>query len=173
MRGEPGLPLKSGGVSDQRSACFDIWLHWSNAVRAIVRCRAAGASSGVLVLMNRFRQSRALAFVQPVPVSAATTDPEIIIYRFPGVKDDLGTQVATVFHCTNFSGVTETIRFVTRNFEEACSKITLFPSFTLGPGRQSRTPLLPMVMILIWQRAIFLRALRQLPPPRRTSSARR
>ena len=59
----------------------------------------------------------ALAFVQPA--DAATTDPEIIIYRFPGVFDDgfgsfAGT--ATSFHCTNFSGVTETLRFVTRGF---------------------------------------------------------
>ena len=54
------------------------------------------------------------------PASAATTDPEVIIYRFPGVRDDGGALtvgVATVFHCTNFSGVTETIRFVTRDFD--------------------------------------------------------
>jgi hypothetical protein len=50
------------------------------------------------------------AFVQPA--SAATTDPEVIIYRFPGVFDD--GRNATSFHCTNFSGATETIRFVTR-----------------------------------------------------------
>src|SRR5262245_52594046 len=57
----------------------------------------------------------ALAFVQPV--QAATTDPEVIIYRFPGVFDDgsaTGLGTATVFHCTNVSGVNETIRFVTR-----------------------------------------------------------
>src|SRR3954452_19091577 len=57
----------------------------------------------------------ALAFVQPA--QAATTDPEVIIYRFPGVFDDgssAGVGTATVFHCTNFSGVTETIRLVTR-----------------------------------------------------------
>jgi len=52
------------------------------------------------------------------PVQAAVGDPEVIIYRFPGVRDDGGgtnAGEATVFHCTNFSGVTETIRFVTRN----------------------------------------------------------
>ena len=52
------------------------------------------------------------------PASAVFTDPEVIIYRFPGVKDDGGpnfTGVATVFHCTNFSGTQETMRFVTRN----------------------------------------------------------
>ena len=57
----------------------------------------------------------AFAFVQPA--QAAQTDPEVIIYRFPGVRDDggaIGVGVATVFHCTNFSGVTENIRFVTR-----------------------------------------------------------
>jgi hypothetical protein len=43
---------------------------------------------------------------------------EIILYRFPGVFDNgsIGTAgVATSFHCTNFSGVTETIRIVVRN----------------------------------------------------------
>jgi hypothetical protein len=57
----------------------------------------------------------ALASVQPA--QAATSDPEIIIYRFPGVRDDGGASfvgVATVFHCTNFSGVPENIRFVSR-----------------------------------------------------------
>ena len=60
-----------------------------------------------------------LAFVLPAPASAASGDPEQIIYRFPGVLDNGGaavTGVATVFHCTNFSGVTETLRFVVRNF---------------------------------------------------------
>jgi hypothetical protein len=56
------------------------------------------------------------AFVQPA--SAATSDPEVIIYRFPGVRDDggvAGVGLATVFHCTNFSGTSETLRFVTRD----------------------------------------------------------
>src|SRR5262249_22629115 len=59
-----------------------------------------------------------LAFVQLTPALAATTDPEVLIYRFPGVRDDGGGDnagVATVFHCTNFSGVTEHIRWVTRD----------------------------------------------------------
>jgi hypothetical protein len=46
----------------------------------------------------------AFAFVQPA--QAATTDPEVIIYRFPGVTDSGGadlTGVATSFHCTNFT----------------------------------------------------------------------
>src|SRR4051812_34492839 len=62
--------------------------------------------------------SAALAIGMAAPVSAATTDPEVIIYRFPSVRDDGGganAGVATVFHCTNFSGVTENIRLVTRN----------------------------------------------------------
>jgi hypothetical protein len=62
--------------------------------------------------------SAAFAFVQAIPASAGVNDPEIIIYRFPGVKDSGSADlagVATVFHCTNFSGVTENVRFVTRN----------------------------------------------------------
>ena len=64
----------------------------------------------------------ALAFVQWTPADAATTDPEVIIYRVPGVLDNGGgggAGTATVFHCTNFSGVSETLRFVTRNFDGA------------------------------------------------------
>jgi hypothetical protein len=64
--------------------------------------------------------SAAVAIGMVVPASAAQTDPEVIIYRFPGVRDNNGasnTGLATVFHCTNFSGVTENIRFVTRDFE--------------------------------------------------------
>jgi len=60
----------------------------------------------------------ALTFVQPTPASAAPTDPEVLIYRFPGVLDDgaaLNVGTATVFHCTNFSGAVETMRLVTRN----------------------------------------------------------
>jgi hypothetical protein len=58
-----------------------------------------------------------LAFVLPVAAEAGVNDPEIIIYRFPGVRDqgDDNLGIATVFHCTNFSGATENIRFVTRN----------------------------------------------------------
>jgi hypothetical protein len=59
----------------------------------------------------------AFAFVQPA--EAAQSDPEVIIYRFAGVRDDGGTTntgVVTAFHCTNFSGATENIRFVTRTF---------------------------------------------------------
>ena len=59
----------------------------------------------------------ALTFIQPA--QAAQSDAEIIIYRFPGVFDNGGginLGVATAFHCTNFSGDMENIRFVTRQF---------------------------------------------------------
>jgi hypothetical protein len=52
------------------------------------------------------------------PVLAGIGDPEVIIYRFPGVRDNGGadnTGVATAFHCTNFSGSPEIIRYVTRS----------------------------------------------------------
>src|SRR5262245_15329916 len=64
----------------------------------------------------------ALASVQPTPASAGVNDPEVIIYRFPGVRDDGSgpfAGVATVFHCTNFSGATENMRFVTRDSSAA------------------------------------------------------
>jgi len=59
-----------------------------------------------------------LAFVQAAPANAGVNDPEVVIYRFPGTADNggaSGTGFATVFHCTNFSGVTEVIRFVMRD----------------------------------------------------------
>jgi hypothetical protein len=52
------------------------------------------------------------------PVQAAIGDPEVILYRFPGITGSSGADnvgVATLFHCTNFSDVTENIRFVTRD----------------------------------------------------------
>jgi hypothetical protein len=61
--------------------------------------------------------SAALAIAMAAPVSAATSDPEVVIYRFPGVRDDgsgPNSGLATVFSCTNFSGATDTIRFVPR-----------------------------------------------------------
>jgi len=61
----------------------------------------------------------AIATGLSAPASAAQSDPEVIIYRFPGVRDSgtgANTGVATAFHCTNFSGVTEIIRFATRDF---------------------------------------------------------
>src|SRR5262249_41117331 len=62
--------------------------------------------------------SAALVIAMAAPASAVITDPEVIIYRFPGVLDDnagafAGT--ATAFHCTNFSGATESIRIVVRD----------------------------------------------------------
>ena len=62
------------------------------------------------------------AFVCPAPADAGQFDPEVIIYRFPGVKDDGGANlvgVATVINCTNFSGATEVIRYVVRDDESA------------------------------------------------------
>jgi|SRR5262249_4282865 len=59
----------------------------------------------------------AAAFVRAEPVQSGILDPEVLIYRFPGVIDDGGTSVvgvATMFYCTNFSGNSDNIRLVTR-----------------------------------------------------------
>src|SRR4051812_43435354 len=63
------------------------------------------------------------------PASAATTDPEVIIYRFPGVVDKAGVNAgeATVFHCTNFSGMTENVRIVIRIDDGQLVANWLFP----------------------------------------------
>src|SRR5262249_52226144 len=62
--------------------------------------------------------SAAVAIGTAAPASAGVNDPEVIIYRFPSVRDNGGTDntgVATVFSCTNFSGAQEQIRLVTRS----------------------------------------------------------
>jgi hypothetical protein len=59
----------------------------------------------------------AAAFACAEPVQAGVNDPEKIIYRGSGVVDSGGGDFngnATAFHCTNFSGVNENIRFVVR-----------------------------------------------------------
>jgi len=60
----------------------------------------------------------AAAFACAEPVQAGINDPEVLIYRGAGVLDTGGaafTGDATAFHCTNFSGTLENIRFVIRN----------------------------------------------------------
>jgi len=74
--------------------------------------------------------SAALAFGMAAPASAGVNDPEVIIYRFAGVVDDgggLNTGVATVFSCTNFSGATENVRFVTRDWDGKLVSNNVFP----------------------------------------------
>src|SRR5215510_2424987 len=59
----------------------------------------------------------AAALACAAPVQAGVNDPEKIIYRGSGVLDNGGNDfdgLATAFHCTNFSGVNENIRFVIR-----------------------------------------------------------
>ena len=60
----------------------------------------------------------AIAVGLSAPASAGLNDPEIIVYRFTGVRDDGGAQgvgIAAAFECTNFSGANENLRFVTRD----------------------------------------------------------
>jgi hypothetical protein len=64
-----------------------------------------------------------------LPAQAAQTDPELLIYRASGVIDDGSGSfagVATAFHCTPVSGVTENIRFVVRNVSGGIVANTLF-----------------------------------------------
>ena len=73
--------------------------------------------------------SAALAIGMAGPAVAGVNDPEIIIYRFPGVFDDGSTTqvgTATAFHCTNFSGVLENVRIVTRGSGGGLLKNFLF-----------------------------------------------
>jgi len=76
----------------------------------------------------------AAALVCADPAQAAVNDPEVIIYRFPGVRaagpDNTGVQ--TSFHCTNFSGLIENIRFVTRDSSSALKSNFIVPIVHLG-----------------------------------------
>ena len=64
------------------------------------------------------------------PARGALGDAEVIIYRFPGVLnngDTDNTGIATAFHCTNFSGVTETFRIVVRAADGTLKANAAFP----------------------------------------------
>src|SRR5215217_4157295 len=54
--------------------------------------------------------------------AGATTDPQVQIYRFTGLRDDNAgpnAGVAAVIHCSNFSGASEIIRVQVRNYDAA------------------------------------------------------
>jgi hypothetical protein len=95
------------------------------------RTCATATESGYRSIVGAFRPSKerimkkiqsvlvsaTLAIGLAAPAFAGLNDPEVIIYRFPGVRETGGAEfsgTSTVFHCTNFSGATETLRFVTR-----------------------------------------------------------
>ena len=65
--------------------------------------------------MHSMIAALALTLVLPAPADTATTDPEVIIYRFPGVTDNGQVGFLGVATATNFSGVDENVRFVTRH----------------------------------------------------------
>src|SRR5262245_15942001 len=97
-------------------------------VTAIDKMRRNGGT--VMKTIQPFVVFAALAFAMAAPTSAAQSDPEVIIYRFPGVRDDgavASTGVATVFHCVSFSGVSETLRFATRDSKGKLLQNDAFP----------------------------------------------
>src|SRR5262245_28268687 len=90
----------------------------------------------------------ALSFVQPAPASAAQGDPEVIIYRGSGVLDTGGGDivgVGTAFHCTNFSGVNENVRFVIRSQGGAIAANQVLPV----PHLNTATALTKVALIYI------------------------
>jgi hypothetical protein len=80
------------------------------------------AIAGIGFVLPAQAQDRTLEPAQSVMEPALPRDAggaEVVLYRFPGVFDSghvTATGVATAFHCTNFSGATEIIRIVIRNF---------------------------------------------------------
>src|SRR5262249_23756830 len=85
----------------------------------------------------------ALAVGTAAPAVGGGLDPEVIIYRFAGVRDSGSADnagVATVFHCTNFSNDIQNIRFVTRQsngnlLQNTFSSVAIFGSVTLSTHR--------------------------------------
>ena len=86
--------------------------------------------------MSAIRSTTAIAAIAGLslaailPAAAATTDTEVLIYRFPGVLDDGSAGqagVATSIHCTNFSGAVENVRIVVRNFDGTIKANVSFP----------------------------------------------
>jgi hypothetical protein len=69
---------------------------------------------------------------------AGTADPLLLVYVFPGARDNgggAGTGVATSIHCFSYSGVTEKLQYVALNFDSS-----LKASLTLNIGsQQTRT----------------------------------
>ena len=85
-----------------------------SSYRSIVGHFGPGTMERIMKKISLAVVSAALAAGMAAPASAGVNDPEVIIYRFPGVRDLGGGSAATVFACTNFSGVTEVLRFATR-----------------------------------------------------------
>jgi hypothetical protein len=105
---------------------------------------ASRKEEGVMKAIHWIIAAAALAFVQPA--SAATSDPEIVIYRGSGVADSgsaFGTGTATVIHCTNVSTVAENVRFVIRNFNAiiAANQVFTVGSFLTQTVSTHATPL--------------------------------
>src|SRR5215469_10224374 len=67
-------------------------------------------------VIHSMMATMALAFVFPAAAAAAVGDPELTLYRVSGVNANGGT---TELICTPFSGVPESIRFVTRDVNGA------------------------------------------------------
>src|SRR4051812_40771602 len=118
----------------------------------------------------------ALAFVLPAAAGAATTDPEVIIYRFPGVVDDGdgNAGIATIFNCTNFSGTTETVRFATRSTSGTLiGNVTVTIQHLATKTASTHNTLAFTDDILVLQTAMSVRGRPRSPQPPSTSSARR
>jgi hypothetical protein len=70
----------------------------------------------------------------------AVTDPLLLIYRVPGVRDDGGgfdAGTATTFHCSNFSNVSEKLAFQIRQsngpvIKDVAFNVPAFGTFTVS-----------------------------------------
>ena len=80
-------------------------------------------------------QAQQRPYAEGAVTPKAVGDPLIPLYAISGVRDNGASSeagVATTFHCTSLSTVTETVQFTVRNFNG--DKITA-PSFNIMPNR--------------------------------------
>jgi len=92
-----------------------------------------------------------MALALPTQAPGGFGDAEEILYRVSGVRDNGGadnTGVATSFHCTNFSGVFETIRFVIRGANATVLANTALGLNHLETGTMSTHPTLSIPIVL-------------------------
>ncbi len=75
-------------------------------------------AGGIFIALPAQAQDRVSGSSALEAIASDVGGTELILYRYPGVRDTeslTNPGVATVFQCTNFSGVTETLRIVVRD----------------------------------------------------------
>jgi hypothetical protein len=103
-------------------------LNSAGAIMKSVRLLSVGTV--LFLAMNFCAQAQDRVSPGESAAPLATGDPLKVLYRISGITDKAG--VATSFHCSNFSGVTESMTLVVRNFNGTVLANT---SFSMAPSQ--------------------------------------